>query len=210
MTFCLNPRFVYFIHHIYSQRTWDKGQYRHYEVNLISWPSLTDQLKRKHMTKLYNKRDDFSFRINFPSICVNIPSLSAYWVAYHNSVYVVPELGRNYENCLYRTESYTPATGTELYCYKTTLTTKVLLLSCILNLWIVQSANWDLICSLCHTVFIYFCTYKDLYGWNNNESFMELYIIAQPLLDKTFFSQLTNKRTFGYNAAEILTLLLTS
>ena len=35
--------------------------------------------KRKLLTKLYNKRDDFSFLIvNFPFICGNIPSGPAY------------------------------------------------------------------------------------------------------------------------------------
>ena len=35
--------------------------------------------KGKLLTKLYDKRDDFSFRmVNFPIICSNIPSAPAY------------------------------------------------------------------------------------------------------------------------------------
>ena len=36
-----------FIHCIYPQRTWDKEHYRHYEVSLISYPTLRDRWKRK-------------------------------------------------------------------------------------------------------------------------------------------------------------------
>ena len=57
--------------------------------------------KEKLLITLYGKHDDFSFRIiNFPFICGNIPSASAYGVvfSYHNS-YVMPELDAAY---LYR------------------------------------------------------------------------------------------------------------
>ena len=65
-----------------SQRTWDKEVYIHYEVSLISWPTLKDRwTKKKFMTSLHYKCNDSSLRIvNFPFICDNISSAPAYGV----------------------------------------------------------------------------------------------------------------------------------
>ena len=75
ITFCFfnNPRFWNFIHSIYHQITWDKGPYSHYEISLISLPTLRDRWTEKNnWLKYMNKRDDFWFLIVFSSVATSL------------------------------------------------------------------------------------------------------------------------------------------
>ena len=59
------------------------------------------------MTKLYDKRDDFSFKIvNFPFICGNIPSTPAYGV-FISQLIRYARACRNYADFLYRARTLT-------------------------------------------------------------------------------------------------------
>ena len=63
--------------------------------------------KGKLLTKLYDKRDGSSFRIaNFPFICGNIPSASAYGV-FISQLIRYARACRNYADFLYRARTLT-------------------------------------------------------------------------------------------------------
>ncbi len=59
------------------------------------------------MTKLYDKRDDFSFQIfNFPFLCGNIPSVPAYGV-YISQLIPYARACRKYTDFIYRAKLLT-------------------------------------------------------------------------------------------------------
>ena len=74
-----SPNFGDLIHRIYPKEHEIKDMTN--TVKSVSHLDLHLEIdgKGKLLTKLYDKRDDFSFRIvNFPFICGNIPSAPAY------------------------------------------------------------------------------------------------------------------------------------
>ncbi len=80
-----NPRFGDYLDHIYPREleikdTTDSAKSASYLDILLA---LDDE--RKLMTKLYDKRDDFSFQIvNFPFLCGNIPSALPMGYTFHS------------------------------------------------------------------------------------------------------------------------------
>ena len=133
--------------------------------------------KRKLLTKLYDKRDDFSFRIvNFPSICGSSPSAPLpVEFSFHNA-YVMPLLAVT-----------THTFSIVLDFWQLGIWNRVLLLQdwshyyrsfivVIMSSWIVTvyaSASWKLICLTCH-IFPILCRYsidtqeKLIFLWMNN------------------------------------------
>lgn len=102
-----NPNFGDLIHRIYPKELEIKDTTD--TVKSASYLDLHLEIdgKGKLLTKLYDKRDDFSFRIvNFPFICGNIPSAPAYGV-FISQLIRYARACRNYADFLYRARTLT-------------------------------------------------------------------------------------------------------
>ena len=102
-----NPRFGDYLDHIYPKEleikdTTDSARSASY-LDLL----LEIDEDGKLMTKLYDKRDDFSFQIvNFPFLCGNIPSAPAYGV-YISQLIRYARACRKYTDFVYRAKLLT-------------------------------------------------------------------------------------------------------
>ena len=82
-----NPNFGDLIHRIYPKELGIKDATDTVKSALYLDLHLEVDGKGKPLTKLYDKRDPFSF--NFPFICGNIPSAPAYGVYVNSSIVMV-------------------------------------------------------------------------------------------------------------------------
>ena len=102
-----NPNFGDLIHRIYPKELEIKDTTD--TVKSASYLDLHLEIdgKGKLLTKLYDKRDVFSFKIvNFPFICGNIPSAPAYGV-FISQLIRYARVCRNYADFLYRARTLT-------------------------------------------------------------------------------------------------------
>ena len=124
------------------------------QVGLMSWHFLHLEIdgKGKLLTKLYDKRIDFSFRIvNFPFICGFIPSAPVYEV-FILQLICYARACRNYADFLHCTRLLTNRLleqGRVSTRLKSRSFMVVIMNSCIVTVY--PSAAWKLLCSTCHS-----------------------------------------------------------